>query len=132
MKTLKNKNLILLFILMVSFKGYSQGGLGGLGGLGGGGGGGGSTGDSIGPAAAPCTVCNNPGFESGSGGGWSYDWGSDAQPGGLSATVCGAPHPQICVGGTGFTAPNHTIMTAGAFDPIAGGTILPEIGRAHV
>jgi PKD repeat protein len=98
-----------------------------LGGLGGGGGGGGSTGDSIGPAAAPCTVCNNPGFESGSGGGWSYDWGSDAQPGGLSATVCGAPHPQICVGGTGFTAPNHTIMTAGAFDPIAGGTILPVV-----
>ncbi len=93
MKSLKNINLIFLFILIVSFKGYSQ---------------------------SACSVCNNSGFESGSGGGWNYWVGSDASstcgnpPPNPCITSAGFSAPQHVI----QTLGNYDPMVGGTILPV--------------
>lgn len=71
--------------------------------------------------AQTCAECNNAGFEDGSGGGWQYWVGSD------DIRSCGQPPPNPCITNSGFISPQHVLQTAGNYDPMVGGTILPVV-----
>lgn len=60
--------------------------------------------------------CTNPGFEAGTGF-WDY-W---------SATACASSSSDPCGLTAGYNPVLHQLMTAGPYDPIVGGTILPVV-----
>jgi gliding motility-associated-like protein len=72
-------------------------------------------GDGVVPVPFNCgSPCTNPGFESGTGF-WDY-W---------TGTACTSADP--CFLTPGLSGTEHFIQTAGGFDPIVGGTILPVV-----
>ncbi len=60
--------------------------------------------------------CTNPGFESGSGF-WDY----------YTGTACASATSDPCSIAPGFNSSAHVIETAGGFDPVVGGTLLPLV-----